>query len=105
VVLHANQAARILDSLNRLPMVRKSAYYWRTTADATQRSADSLRQASIHNLEAKEAAERAEQLQHSVAISNGVKYAEANRKAHRRGFIIYFLIAWNALTGYYLITH
>lgn len=105
ICIDALHAQRVADSLAALPDCRAEARMWQHIADSTRQKADDYLKASNLNLDAKRAAESRERIQESLATSNGQKYADANRKAHRRTVIIVLLLVWNALTGAYIVTH
>lgn len=93
------------DSAAALGDCRELVLHWQHIADSTRQKAIDWEKSSNYNASALGASRANEKHQESIAVSNGQKYAEANRKAKHRGVIVVLLILWNGFTAAYIITH
>jgi len=95
----------MVDSTKALGDCRELVLKWQHIADSTKEKADTYLKESMYNLDAKRAAEAAEQGEHSKFISSAIEANDFKRKARHRTVIIIVLLLWNGLTGYYIVSH
>jgi len=103
VCLPVAQAGKIQDSLRVLPVVRREAAAWQTSSRFYQLAADSLWRSNELNLEAVRATQAAFEGQMQLTQNEFAKANAWQRKARKRGFLNWLLLAGAGGAAYLFI--